>query len=160
MAAEPDEIGEACAETPSIIPTPIPAAIAYLIINCPFVCTYPFLGGFSIAVECNLSYQHKGSSGDGSLQGDRFHDYPSAVDALTVFGLFAVTLMLITYAFERRSHWLILAFAGACALAPFRERQVFERPGKKNGEQKGYERVQAHSLTGQEVWYTASRNLA
>ena len=39
------------------------------------------------------------------------------MDALTLFGLFAVTLMLITYAFERRSHWFILAFAGACALA-------------------------------------------
>jgi hypothetical protein len=41
----------------------------------------------------------------------------STMDALTLFGLFAVTLMLITYAFERRSHWFILAFAGACALA-------------------------------------------
>jgi hypothetical protein len=79
MAAEPDEIGEACAETPSIIPTPIPAAIAYLIINKPFVCTYPFLGGFSITVECNLSYQHKGSSGDGPLQRDRFRANPSAL---------------------------------------------------------------------------------
>lgn len=39
------------------------------------------------------------------------------VDALTLFGLFAVTLMLITYAFERRSPWFVLAFAGACALA-------------------------------------------
>jgi hypothetical protein len=39
------------------------------------------------------------------------------VDALTAFGLFAVALMLITYAFERRSHWFILAFAGACMLA-------------------------------------------
>ncbi len=39
------------------------------------------------------------------------------MDALTLFGLFAVTLMLITSAFERRSHGFILAFAGACALA-------------------------------------------
>jgi hypothetical protein len=35
---------------------------------------------------------------------------------LTLFGLFAVTAMLITYALELRSHWFILAFAGACLL--------------------------------------------
>jgi hypothetical protein len=38
------------------------------------------------------------------------------MDALTLFGLFAVTLMLVTYALEERSHWYILAFALACAL--------------------------------------------
>ena len=38
------------------------------------------------------------------------------MDALTAFGLFAVTAMLVTYALERRSPWWILAFAGACAL--------------------------------------------
>jgi hypothetical protein len=38
------------------------------------------------------------------------------VDALTLFGLFAVTAMLVTYALEDRSHWFILAFAGACLL--------------------------------------------
>jgi hypothetical protein len=38
------------------------------------------------------------------------------VDALTAFGLFAVTAMLATYALETRSHWFILAFAGACVL--------------------------------------------
>jgi hypothetical protein len=35
---------------------------------------------------------------------------------LSLFGLFAVTLMLVTYALESRSHWYILAFALACAL--------------------------------------------
>lgn len=35
---------------------------------------------------------------------------------LTVFGLFAVTAMLVCYALEHRSTWFILAFAGACAL--------------------------------------------
>lgn len=35
---------------------------------------------------------------------------------LTAFGLFAVTAMLVAYAFERRSPWFILAFAVACAL--------------------------------------------
>ena len=37
-------------------------------------------------------------------------------DALTAFGLLAVTAMLVFYALEDRSHWFILAFAGACAL--------------------------------------------
>ena len=38
------------------------------------------------------------------------------MDGLTSFGLFAVTLMLVTYALEDRSRWFILAFAVACAL--------------------------------------------
>jgi hypothetical protein len=38
------------------------------------------------------------------------------MNALTAFGLIAVTLMLVFYALERRSRWYILAFAGACAL--------------------------------------------
>ena len=38
------------------------------------------------------------------------------MDALTLFGLFAVTAMLILYALEDRSHWYVLAFAAACAL--------------------------------------------
>ena len=37
-------------------------------------------------------------------------------DTLTLFGLFAVTAMLVSYALERRSRWFILAFAGSCAL--------------------------------------------
>jgi len=35
---------------------------------------------------------------------------------LTIFGLFAVTAMLLCYAFEERSRWFTLAFAVACAL--------------------------------------------
>ncbi len=38
------------------------------------------------------------------------------MDALTLFGVLAVTLMLITYALEARSPWFVLGFAGACAL--------------------------------------------
>jgi hypothetical protein len=38
----------------------------------------------------------------------------SSMDALSLFGLFAVTAMLVAYALEERSHWFILAFAGAC----------------------------------------------
>ncbi len=36
--------------------------------------------------------------------------------ALSLFGLFAVTAMLVCYAFEDRSRWFILAFAVACWL--------------------------------------------
>ncbi len=35
---------------------------------------------------------------------------------LSAFGLFAVTAMLITYAFEERSAWFVLAFAFSCLL--------------------------------------------
>lgn len=38
------------------------------------------------------------------------------MDRLTLFGLAAVTAMLVTYALESRSRWYILAFAAACAL--------------------------------------------
>jgi hypothetical protein len=38
------------------------------------------------------------------------------VDRLTAFGLFAVSAMLVTYTLEGRSHWWVLAFAGACLL--------------------------------------------
>jgi hypothetical protein len=39
------------------------------------------------------------------------------MDALTLFGLAAVSLMLLFYALEDRSPWYILAFAAACVLA-------------------------------------------
>jgi hypothetical protein len=38
------------------------------------------------------------------------------MDGLTLFGLFAVTAMLVSYALEDRSRRFILAFAAACAL--------------------------------------------
>jgi hypothetical protein len=38
------------------------------------------------------------------------------MDALQMFGLFAVTAMLVCYALEDRDHLFILAFAAACAL--------------------------------------------
>jgi hypothetical protein len=38
------------------------------------------------------------------------------MDTLSLFGLTAVTAMLIFYALEDRSPWYSLAFAGACAL--------------------------------------------
>jgi hypothetical protein len=39
-----------------------------------------------------------------------------AMSALTAFGLFAVTAMLVFYALEERSPLFILAFAFSCAL--------------------------------------------
>jgi hypothetical protein len=38
------------------------------------------------------------------------------VDALTAFGLFSVTAMLVCYALEDRTPWFTLAFAAACAM--------------------------------------------
>ncbi|MDR3507561.1 MAG: hypothetical protein P4L64_06650 [Caulobacteraceae bacterium] len=38
------------------------------------------------------------------------------MDPLTLFGLFAVSAMLLTYALEARSSWWTLAFAGACVM--------------------------------------------
>jgi len=39
------------------------------------------------------------------------------MDRLTLFGLFAVSTMLVTYALEKRSHWFILAFSVSCVFA-------------------------------------------
>lgn len=38
------------------------------------------------------------------------------MDALSAFGLLAVTAMVVCYALEQRSPWFTLAFAAACAL--------------------------------------------
>ena len=38
------------------------------------------------------------------------------LNSLTLFGLFAVSAMMVCYAFESRSRWFILAFAASCAL--------------------------------------------
>jgi len=39
------------------------------------------------------------------------------MDLLTLFGLSAVTAMLVFYALEDYGAWFVLAFAAACALA-------------------------------------------
>jgi len=36
------------------------------------------------------------------------------MSALSAFGFAAVMAMLVFYALEERSHWYVLAFAGAC----------------------------------------------
>ena len=38
------------------------------------------------------------------------------MNGLTIFGLIAVTAMLVCYALEDRSQWYVLGFAVACAL--------------------------------------------
>ena len=38
------------------------------------------------------------------------------MDALSAFGLISVSAMLVCYALEDRTHWFVLAFAGACGL--------------------------------------------
>jgi hypothetical protein len=38
------------------------------------------------------------------------------MDRLSLFGLLAVSLMLVFYALESRSAWFVLAFGVACAL--------------------------------------------
>jgi hypothetical protein len=38
------------------------------------------------------------------------------MSSLTLFGLFAVLAMLVTYALESRSRWFVLGFAGSCVL--------------------------------------------
>ncbi len=38
------------------------------------------------------------------------------MDALTLFGLFAVSAMLVCYALEERSPWFTMGFALACVL--------------------------------------------
>lgn len=39
------------------------------------------------------------------------------MNALNLFGLFAVVAMLVCYAAEKKSRWYVLGFAGACGLA-------------------------------------------
>jgi hypothetical protein len=38
------------------------------------------------------------------------------LNPLTLFGLFAVTAMLVCYALEKRSRWFVLGFALACLM--------------------------------------------
>ena len=38
------------------------------------------------------------------------------MDALSLFGLFAVSAMLVCYTLESRSHWFVLLFAISCTL--------------------------------------------
>jgi phosphatidylglycerophosphate synthase len=38
------------------------------------------------------------------------------MNSLTLFGLFAVTAMVVCYALEKRSPWFILGFAASCVL--------------------------------------------
>ena len=59
---------------------------------------------------CGSNYAKFGSVHEAACEGN------DGVNALALFGLFAVTAMLVTYALESRSTWVILAFAVSCAL--------------------------------------------
>jgi hypothetical protein len=39
------------------------------------------------------------------------------LSGLSLFGLIAVTAMVVAYALEKRSHWFVLAFAVSCIAA-------------------------------------------
>ena len=39
------------------------------------------------------------------------------MDLLSLFGLFSITIMLVFYALEERSHWYTFCFALSCILA-------------------------------------------
>jgi hypothetical protein len=39
------------------------------------------------------------------------------MDALTLYGLVSVVLMLVFYALEKRSKWFVLSFAVSCVMA-------------------------------------------
>lgn len=54
---------------------------------------------------------------EGEVDGLAWHDGKFkgfAMDALSLFGLFAVSMMLATYALEERSAWYVFGFAMAC----------------------------------------------
>jgi hypothetical protein len=42
---------------------------------------------------------------------------PLSLMSVTLFGVVAVSAMVVSYALEARSHWYVLAFAVACAAA-------------------------------------------
>ncbi len=52
---------------------------------------------------------------DGAWRGDARRAW-GGMDALTLFGLFAVTFMLVCYMKEAGSHWWTLAFAAGCLM--------------------------------------------
>jgi hypothetical protein len=58
----------------------------------------------------NLDFAARLIWGFDAISGGRF------VSPLTLFGLFAVVSMLVTYAFEKRNPWFIFLFAASCAL--------------------------------------------
>jgi hypothetical protein len=59
----------------------------------------------------------KKSNGQGARSPGKRRGQEREMSGLTLFGLLAVTLMLLFYALEKRSHWFILAFSGSCVLA-------------------------------------------
>jgi hypothetical protein len=54
---------------------------------------------------------------------------------LTLFGLIAVTAMLLCYAFEKRSHWYILGFSLSCLLGSIYGLECGRKMGVKQREE-------------------------
>jgi hypothetical protein len=80
-------------------------------LNSPF----PSLANFIYHVYILSRHRGNGENSiDCELNGEVFRPY--LMDRLTLFGLFAVTAMLVCYALEDHSHWFVLGFAVSCAL--------------------------------------------
>ena len=97
----------------------------------------------------------------------------ASMDSLTIFGLFAVTAMLVFYALEERNSFYILWFAGACALGSIygyspRRLAVRNRRSHLGGRRRATLVVQEKTLAGRAsstppgrtlTWLSASEEL-
>jgi hypothetical protein len=72
---------------------------------------------FSDAFPGGFPGLNRAFSGSAARCRSQIEYWASVMDVLTLFGLIAVTAMLIFYALEDHSPWFILAFGGACPLA-------------------------------------------
>ena len=69
---------------------------------------------------------------------------------LTLFGLFAVTAMLVCYAMEERSPWWVLGFAFSCALGSvygFLQGGMAFRAGRRHLGHRGLAQVADQTLS-------------
>ncbi len=72
------------------------------------------------------------------------------MDSLTIFGLFAVTAMMLFYAVEDRSPWFVLAFAGSCVLGSvygFLQGGMAIRSGGRRLVRRGSQTMVAHDAS-------------
>src|SRR5579862_1645887 len=70
----------------------------------------------SRVTQTGMSFVQVGVNGVSSEVANDLNGNPGNMSGLTLFGLFAVSAMLIFYSLENRSRWFVLAFAGACAM--------------------------------------------
>jgi hypothetical protein len=64
----------------------------------------------------SIMHQRFASGKRNRIKGLSLMQISCRMDAITAFGLFAVSAMLVCYALESRSHWFVLLFAVSCAL--------------------------------------------